>query len=113
MEVFEENDGEDGGGGEEGGTGDDKGLGDSVFVPVLGPLNSDRVSTYHRLDLRASRKFQLRKGELTFFIDIQNVYNRENLSGFDFEIDEEAGTIVGIDERWPGIFPSIGIRWEF
>ncbi len=114
MEVFEEDEGTpEGDEGSEGGEEDDKRLGDSVFVPVLGPLNSDRLSTYHRLDLRASRKFRLRKGELTFFIDIQNVYNRQNLSGFDFEIDETEGTLLAVEERWPGFFPSVGLRWEF
>jgi|GEM_PF-879872 len=86
---------------------------DYPFVPVLGPLNSDRLSTYHRLDLRASRNFPLRKGALTFFVDIQNVYNRENLSGFDFTLDEETGILLPVEERWPGFFPSVGLRWEF
>jgi hypothetical protein len=83
---------------------------DGEVIPVLGKLNSERLPSYHRLDLRASREWQLRSGRLTFFVDLQNVYNRRNLAGFDLQVDED-----GIDaepETWPGLFPSIGFTWE-
>lgn len=78
--------------------------------PVLGKLNSERLPSYHRMDLRASRDWRLRSGRLTFFVDLQNVYNRKNVAGFDLEVDEES--IVPEPETWPGFFPSIGITWE-
>ena len=87
--------------------------GQTVFVPVLGPLNSERVSDYHRMDLRASREFEVRGDRLVFFADIQNIYNRKNVAGFDFEIDDEAGTITAEEEYWAGILPSVGITYEF
>jgi hypothetical protein len=62
------------------------------------------------MDLRASRDWQLRSSRLTFFVDLQNVYNRKNIGGFDLEVDEES--IVAEPETWPGFFPSIGISWE-
>ncbi len=83
---------------------------DGDLVPVLGKLNSERLPSYHRLDLRASRGWQLRSSQLTFFVDLQNVYNRKNIAGFDLEVDEES--IVAEPETWPGFFPSIGISWE-
>lgn len=86
---------------------DDPGLG---FA--LGPLYGARLSSYHRLDLRASRAWSLPRGELTFFLDIQNVYDRSNPSGFDAEIDDETETLVLSEEGWPGILPSVGLRWE-
>ena len=86
--------------------------GQTVFVPVLGPLNSERVSDYHRTDLRASREFGA-GGRLVFFLDVQNVFNRKNVAGFDFEIDEVAGTINAEKEYWAGILPSVGITYEF
>ena len=82
------------------------------FLPVLGLPFSDRLSDYHRLDLRASRRWQRKSGLLTFFVDIQNVYDRKNLAGFDFEIDEEQGVIVPNPETWRGFFPSLGLRWQ-
>jgi hypothetical protein len=81
-------------------------------VPVLGPLNSQRLPSFHRLDLRISRKWHLNRGRLTFFSDVQNLYNRRNVAGFDLEVDEEAGRIVRTEEDWPGFFASAGISWE-
>lgn len=83
---------------------------DGELVPVLGKLNAERLPSYHRMDLRASRDWQLRSSRLTFFVDLQNVYNRKNIGGFDLEVDEES--IVPEPETWPGFFPSIGISWE-
>ncbi len=84
-----------------------------VLVAVFGPLYSERFPPYHRLDLRASRRRDLRLGTLTFFVDIQNVYSRRNLAGFDAHLDEEAGVLELEEEHWPGIFPSLGVAWEF
>lgn len=79
-------------------------------VPVLGPLNGDRLPSYHRMDLRASREWELRSSRLTFFVDLQNVYNRRNLAGFDLKVDEDG--IAAQPESWPGFFPSLGISWR-
>ncbi len=84
-----------------------------VFAVVFGRLNSERLPTYHRLDLRASRTWQRRQGRLTFFIDIQNLYNRQNLAGFDLQVDADEGVVNLRQEHWAGIFPSLGISWEF
>ncbi|HSF43804.1 MAG TPA: TonB-dependent receptor, partial [Thermoanaerobaculia bacterium] len=82
------------------------------LAAVFGRLNSERLPAYHRLDLRASRRWDLRSGRLTFFVDVQNVYNRRNLAGFDVTLDEDAGVVELEEERWPGLFPSLGITWE-
>ncbi len=84
-----------------------------VFVPVLGPLNAQRLPDYHRLDVRASRRWQLRSVALDLYVDVQNAYNRKNVAGFDFEIDEEAGTLEASAEAWAGLLPSAGISVEF
>jgi hypothetical protein len=83
------------------------------IVPVLGPLNSERLPDYHRLDARVSRFWIRSWGSLTFFIDVQNLYDRRNAAGFDIEIDEEDGLLTSVAESWPGILPSAGIRFEF
>lgn len=86
----------------------------------FGPINAERLDDYHRLDLRASREWQKRRGSLGFFLEIQNLYDRSNQAGFDvdFEFAEEPredGTIdvTTIEEIWGGLRPSIGITWEF
>ena len=83
------------------------------LVPVFGALNAERLADYHRLDLRASRTWETGSGLVSLFIDVQNVYNRENQAGFDIEIDEEQEVVLRTPESWPGFLPSIGILWEF
>ncbi len=87
--------------------------GELEVVPELGELNSERLPAYHRLDLRASRSWSLRGGDLELFFDVQNVYDRNNVAGFDLGIDEEELRLTLLEEHWPGIFPSVGISFEF
>ncbi|HVE65381.1 MAG TPA: TonB-dependent receptor [Thermoanaerobaculia bacterium] len=82
-------------------------------VPVAGRLNSEQLPDYHRLDLRLSRRWPSRSGSVTAFLDVQNLYDRKNVAGFDLELDGETGETVRSVERWPGLFPSVGITWEF
>ncbi|MDX1503433.1 MAG: TonB-dependent receptor, partial [Thermoanaerobaculia bacterium] len=91
-------------------TGDD---GSVETVPVLGRRFSDRLPDYHRLDLRASRRWAWRSTRLRLFLDVQNVYDRANLAGFDYEIDDETGTLIDNRESWPGFLPSLGVEIEF
>jgi hypothetical protein len=44
---------------------------------------------------------------------VQNVYDRDNDAGIDVTIDEDTGVVTRDREAWPGIFPSIGVVWEF
>jgi outer membrane receptor protein involved in Fe transport len=87
--------------------------GEVELVPVLGPLNSEGLPDYHRLDLRLSRRWELGWGRLTAFADVQNLYDRQNVAGYDLDLDEEAGVVVADEERWPGFFASAGVSWEF
>ncbi|HEX2466493.1 MAG TPA: TonB-dependent receptor [Thermoanaerobaculia bacterium] len=80
---------------------------------VFGRLNSERLGAYHRLDLRASHRVPLSQGSLLLFLDVQNVYDRANDAGFDVTIDDETGEVTREPEAWPGIFPSLGVVWEF
>ena len=87
--------------------------GQTVFVPLPAARFSARLSDYHRLDLRATRLWNLRAGTLVLFIDVQNVYDRGNIAGFDFSIDQEEGTLTPNAEEWAGILPSVGVSFEF
>jgi outer membrane receptor protein involved in Fe transport len=80
---------------------------------VFGRLNSERLGAYHRLDLRASHRVPLRRGSLLLFLDVQNAYDRANDAGFDMSIDDETDEVISERETWPGIFPSLGVVWEF
>ena len=92
---------------------DDEEPAEPELVATFGPLHSERLPVYHRLDLRASRSWPVRTGRMTFYLDVQNLYDRENLAGFDLSVDEEEGTAELEEEHWPGLFPSIGLLWAF
>jgi hypothetical protein len=84
---------------------------------TIGPFYAERWPDYHRLDLRASRTTRLRNGRLTFFIDVQNLYDQNNLRGIETDgwtwvQGPEGGYPVFNEESWFGIMPSLGVTWE-
>jgi hypothetical protein len=90
------------------------------IIPELGPINGERLDDYHRLDLRASRTWTLkRRGLIELFIDIQNLYDRRNVAGLEineasFQVDNDGNVVFAPkEEKWLGILPSFGVRWSF
>jgi len=86
----------------------------------IGPFYEGFWEDYLRLDLRASWTSRVgRKGELSFFIDVQNLTDRENQRGIgiadpDYEFDSETGYAVSFPrEDWLPIIPSFGVSYEF
>jgi len=85
----------------------------------VGPFYQERHADYHRLDLRLSRDFKLRRGTMTLFIDVQNAYDQQNEAGFDFGRDSLSlrpdGSVAFAPkyEYWLGVLPSFGVGWKF
>lgn len=87
---------------------------------ILDPRNALRLDDYHRLDVRGSRFVELRSGRrLEIFIDVQNLYDRQNLAGF--AVDDRSFTLlpsgeveyVPNEEKWLGVLPSFGVELSF
>lgn len=83
-----------------------------------GPLRSVRLPAYHRLDLRATRAFQLRGGALEVYADLFNVYNRTNRAspgyGARYLGGENVETIrTNQGETLLPFLPMIGLRYRF
>ena len=51
----------------------------SWIVPSDGLYNSERFPSYHRLDLRLDRRYYFRNWSMVLYLDVMNVYNRENV----------------------------------
>ena len=95
--------------------------GELEIEPVLGELNGARLADYHRMDIRASRFVEFRSGNsLELYIDIQNLYARDNVAGF--QVDERNFTLLPsgevlyepVIEKWLfGPLPSFGIGFRF
>lgn len=87
----------------------------------VGPFYRERLGDYLRLDVRASRTTSVgTSGRLTFFVDVQNLTNRDNPRGLaiadpEYTYDVQTGRyLVSFPEQhWLPIIPSFGISWEF
>ncbi len=95
-----------------------------LFYPVHELYNGVAYPAYHRMDLRINRHFKLKKGTLSAFLHIINLYNKKNLRKFDLNAtdlitdqlipDGNGGYITPRgDKYWFGITPVLGFSWEF
>jgi outer membrane receptor protein involved in Fe transport len=87
------------------------------YEAVPGERNTDRFSTYSRLDFKARRSVQLSRGRLWLTLEVVNLMDRDNPCCLDevFFDPQPDGTV---DARrkfdyWRGITPSFSILWEF
>ncbi len=80
-----------------------------AFLPLYGTYNSSRFPPFHQLDLRVDKRWIRKRASITAFLDVQNVYNRQNIEVFLYNYDfREITGAVGLP-----IFPSIGVRVDF
>lgn len=77
--------------------------------------NDTRLPAYHRLDLRASRRFTMRNGTLIVYADIFNAYDRDNVQGYDYSLRLVNGQLI--TERFSNtalpLLPTLGVTWQF
>lgn len=95
----------------------------SVMEPVYGEYNSERLPYYHRLDFRAEYLRPTGFGYWSFFVDVLNVYNQKNITGYDYAANGEdtlSKQPDGFGDNVPvrastalGFFPSIGFEIQF
>jgi TonB dependent receptor/Carboxypeptidase regulatory-like domain/TonB-dependent Receptor Plug Domain len=87
------------------------------YTWLYGPINAERAPAYHRLDLRATRTYRLKRGTLRFFMDVFNAYDASNEYGLEdhyARIDAQGKLIVTkVPAKMLPILPSLGISWEF
>ncbi|MFA6456665.1 MAG: TonB-dependent receptor, partial [Bacteroidota bacterium] len=83
-----------------------------VFYLVDGPVNSARYPDYHKLDIRVDKQFVLYGWALTAYIDLWNVYNRENVMSYSYKANAD-GTITTNIKPDFGITPIAGISAKF
>ncbi len=79
------------------------------YIPISGAPNSDRVPMFHQLDLRVDKRFVWKRVILTTYLDVQNVYNRQNAEFLNYAYDFSANTVI---PSLP-IIPSLGFKLEF
>ena len=85
-----------------------------LVTEVPGRINSRRLPAYHRVDVRATRSFEVGDGRLSVFLDVFNLYNRKNLRSFDYKVRLPEGTVIAnTGETLLPLLPSFGFTWEF
>jgi outer membrane receptor protein involved in Fe transport len=74
--------------------------------------NTSRYSTFHTLDIRVSREFDLARGDLTVFLDVTNVYDQQNRCCVEYSLRAD-GSLTSRNKHWLPMLPSLGIVWRF
>jgi hypothetical protein len=90
--------------------------GSTSLVATTSDRNAYRYSPFHTLDVRASRQFDVRIGELTGFIEITNLYNQENPCCTKYRLvpDADGNPVLSAKQgNWLPIVPSLGVVWQF
>jgi TonB family protein len=79
------------------------------YIGVTGAANSARASAFHQLDLRVDKRWVFDGWMLGVYLDLQNVYNRANEDGVEYNYDytSKQGN-AGLP-----LIPVLGLRGEF
>ncbi|MEO8182237.1 MAG: TonB-dependent receptor [Deltaproteobacteria bacterium] len=79
------------------------------YKGINGRVNSGRADAFHQLDVRIDKRWVFEKWMLNAYLDVQNVYNRANVDGVEYNYDfSESESDQGLP-----IIPVVGLRGEF
>ena len=90
--------------------------GGDITAAVIAPRNGDNLGNFQSLDVRASRRFVLPRGELEAWIEVSNLTNHSNACCVDYQVVTDPGGATRLDEQtssWLGAVPSIGVVWRY
>ncbi len=90
---------------------------DGVTPAIVADIrNAGRLQDFSSIDLRLSRRFELRRGELQVIAELTNAANRQNACCHRYEARRLADGAIELDSRaryWLPLAPSLGVVWEF
>jgi len=97
--------------------GDNRIGGDTVIYYEFGKKNSRRVPTYRTLDLKLAKNWIFKKFNLKTYVNIINLFDRENIRSFEWEnFNKVNGRVVDWGLRDTGFIPrfvSLGVGVSF
>lgn len=80
-----------------------------AYAPITANrINSGRHSAFHQLDLRMDKTWQFPSWALSFYVDVQNVYNRQNSEVQMYNYNYSRSKPVGFST----FLPILGLRGE-
>jgi hypothetical protein len=71
-----------------------------------------RHDTFASVDVRISRDIEVRRGEMTAFLDVTNVLNRDNPCCTEYRLDAQ-NELASRKGNWLPLLPSLGFVWRF
>jgi TonB family protein len=81
----------------------------ATYQPILGAKNSIRIPAFAELDVRVSKRFKLARSNLEFYLDLQNVTDRDNPEEIAYNANYTQRRYI---EGLP-LLPVGGAKWEF
>jgi hypothetical protein len=84
-------------------------------VARAGPRNAVRLGDFRRVDVGASREFDIGVGELRVFAEITNLTNRDNPCCLVYEPTTVNGidTLIRRERAGAGLAGNLGLLWQF
>lgn len=80
----------------------------NLYIPIYGAVNSERAPIHHELDIRFDRRWKWGPVQMTYFLDVQNVYLHQSTIGYLYSFDYQQRSPF----RSLPIIPSAGLRGE-
>lgn len=79
------------------------------YDSLTGPRRSQRAPLYHQVDVRAERMWLYNTWSLGLYLDVQNVFNAENVEATEYDYRfRDSAPVTGVP-----ILPTIGIRGQW
>jgi len=79
------------------------------YLPLFGEPNSKRFPAFHQLDVRLLKEWRSSSWTLVTLLEVLNVYNRPNVSDYQWNDDYTEYEV----QTYMPILPSIGIIARF
>jgi outer membrane receptor protein involved in Fe transport len=90
--------------------------GEPDYVVVPGPRNAERHDYFASIDFRISRRFAVKRGTLSIFLEVSNLLDRDNVCCLDWDIGDAPDGTPALElshDYWLPRLPALGILWEF
>jgi hypothetical protein len=80
-----------------------------TYTPIPGAINSIRLPAFQQLDVRVDKTWTFERWLLDAYLDVQNVYNYDNVEGIRYSYDFlRQVPLTGLP-----ILPALGVRAKF